>query len=607
MKEFAPMPGVHAVTLYRKVEHDDKEGWEKQYYRIKIFDEEGKKYANVESDTFPNNMRLTNFEARSIRPDGTIVPFTGKPADKLVAKYKSLSLNQKTAAIPDVQVGSIVEYRYTIKWETGWLYDSVWQVQDNLPTRDAEFSLRYNTGGGYGISWLTYFLPQTMQPKDDKGVVRLAVHNIPGLEKESNMPPESEVRARVEFMYGTSSKPEDYWKEQATQWTKWAEEYMNKKKAAQAEVSAVVGASDTPDQKLRKLYARVQKIRNLTYEPEKSEKELEHEKLKQNNNIEDVLKHGYGYHNTLVRTFVALARAAGFDATMIRVTERDQHFHHAEVPKIDRYDTELAVVKIDGKDVYLDPGIPFCPYGLLSWEDTGTYGLMLDKDHAVWQKTPDPVVTDSMQKRVASLELNPDGDLAGQLTVTLLGQDALYERISERDNDDTQKKKDIEDLLKKWLPSGTTVELTKVDDWKAASDQFEVVAKISIPGFAAVTGKRVMIPVSIYPGADQNRFEHAKRIMPVYLRHPYREFDEISVKAPEGMKVETVPQARTSPNSFADLTLAVNKEQNTYTIDRQVTVKRYFFETAEYPSLRAFLDGVKSAGDEQVVLRASTK
>jgi len=610
MKDFALLPGTHALILYRKVEHDDKEGWEKQYYRIKIFDEEGKKYANVETDTYPNGMRVTNFEARTIRPDGTIVPFTGKPNDKLVAKYKSFSLNQKTLAIPDAQVGGIIEFRYTLKWDANMLFDSVWHLQDHLVTRDADFSLRYDTGAGYSVQWLTYFLPKEMLPKDDKGLVHLSLHNLPALEKEDYMPPESEMQARVEFMYvpfGAPHNAADYWKETAKFWTKVAEDYMNKKKAAQAEVATVTAASDAPEVKLRKLYDRVQKLRNLTYEHEKSEKEQEREKLKENNNIEDVLKHGYGGQNQLNRTYVALARAAGFDATLIRVTERNQHFHHSEVPKFDRYDTELAVVKLNGKDLYLDPGVPFCPFGMLSWEDTATYGLMLNKDGAVWQKTPDPDPAQSMQKRTAELVLDRDGELKGELSVTLQGQDALYERLQERDDDEAQRKKDLEDMFKNWLPAGTTVELAKVDDWNSANDLFVVTAKIDIPNFGAATGKRLMLPVSIFPGSDKHAFQHAKRVNPVYLRNPYREFDEITVKVPEGMQVETLPEAKSTPTAFADMSLKVSKENDSVKIDRQVVMKGYYFDLPQYANLRTFLDGVKSAGDEQVVLRAAAK
>ncbi|HET9695318.1 MAG TPA: DUF3857 domain-containing protein [Terriglobales bacterium] len=606
MKDFAPLPGAHAVILYRKVERNDKEGWEKQYFRIKILDEEGKSNANVETDTLPSSIRFSNLEARTIHSDGSMVQFQGKPLDKLVAKYKGIRLYAKAFTLPDVQAGSIIEYRYRTSWDTNILYDSQWTVQEALATRDADFSLKYGAESGIGIAWLTFLLGN-QQPKDNKGTVTLSLHNIPGLEKEQYMPPEKELRARVEFTYyeGQMKKPDEFWNDSAKTWYKNAEDYMNKKKAAQAEVATLVAPADTPEAKLRKIYDRVQKLRNLTYEREKSEKEQEREKLKDDHNIEDVLKYGYAYHNQLNRTFVALARAAGLDATLIRVVERDQYFHHKDVPKWERVSSELAIVKYGGADHFFDPGIPYCPFGLLSWEDTGTMGLLLNKEKADWQKTPEPTPMESMEKRSADLELDSDGALKGQVAVLFEGRDALYERLHHRDDDDTQRRKEMEDMFKNWLPSGSTVELAKIDDWESSTDKFTVSAKVTIPSFGAATGKRMMVPISVFPGADNHAFRHARRVYPVYFRNPYREADEITIKIPDGMQIETLPDKRHVPTPFADLDLDTAKEGNTYKVNRQVVVKGYFFPQDYYPALRGFLDQVKAVGDEQAVLRAA--
>ncbi len=609
MKDSPAFPGAHAVILYRKDERNDKEGWEQEYYRIKILDEQGKEHANVETETLLNSIRFSDFEARTIRPDGSIVPFEGKPVDKLIAKYKGVSLYAKTFTLPDVQVGSIIEYRYRTSWGTNVLYDSLWNVQEWLPVRDADLSLRYNAGGGFGLSWQIYFLDSNSHPKDNNGVVTLTMHNIPGMEKERYMPPEKELRARVEFTYfeGTMKKPDEFWKDKAKEWTRSAEDFMNKKNVAQNEVATVVVASDDPEVKLHKIYDRIQKIRNLTYEHERSAQEQEREKLKPNNNIDDVLKHGYAFHNQLVRTFTALARAAGFEATLIRVTERDQYFAHREIPRWERVSTELAIVQVNGQERFFDPGVPFCPFGLLSWEDTGTLGLVESKDAAVWKETPQPQIKESLRKRTADLQLDRDGVLQGTVTVAFEGQDALYHRLSERDNDESQRKKDLEEMFKDWLPAGTGIELAKVDEWNAATDRFTVTAKVNIPNFASATGKRVMVPISIFPGSDNHPFRHARRVYPIYFRNPYREADEITIKVPDGMQVESLPSARQFPTLVGDLTFTAEKQANAYKINREVVMKGFFFPPNYYGEIRSFLDKNKAIGDEQAVLRASAK
>ena len=45
-------PGAHAMILYREMHTDDVERFQTHYYRIKIFAEEGKKYADIEIPYF---------------------------------------------------------------------------------------------------------------------------------------------------------------------------------------------------------------------------------------------------------------------------------------------------------------------------------------------------------------------------------------------------------------------------------------------------------------------------------------------------------------------------------------------------------------------------
>ena len=55
-----------------------------------------------------------------------------------------------------------------------------------------------------------------------------------------------------------------------------------------------------------------------------------------------------------------------------------------------RLDANIALIKLNGKDLYCDPGAAFTPFGLLPWMETGVAGLRLDKDGGTWIKTPIP-------------------------------------------------------------------------------------------------------------------------------------------------------------------------------------------------------------------------
>jgi hypothetical protein len=205
------------------------------------------------------------------------------------------------------------------------------------------------------------------------------------------------------------------------------------------------------------------------------------------------------------------------------------------------------------------------------------------------------------------MTLEADGSLNGEITIAYEGRAALRRRLISREDDDAERKKDMEKVFKNLIGAGADIELLKIDDWSASSDKFTVTAKVSLPGFATPTGKRLMLPVSLFPGADKHPFTHARRVNPIYFHAPYREIDEISVKVPENLQVESLPKTRTLPAEFAELKLSADKDGQAIKIKREVTMNGYYFPRQYYPNVRDFLDRVKAVGDEQAVLRAAAK
>ena len=130
-------PGAAAIILFRQVDRDDtgNNAHENDYFRIKILTEEGRKYADIEIPFFKNQGNVVNVRARTIRPDGSIANFDGKVFDKTIAKAKGLKYLAKTLTLPDVQVGSIIEYYYTIDLAEHFVFDSHWILSNELFTR----------------------------------------------------------------------------------------------------------------------------------------------------------------------------------------------------------------------------------------------------------------------------------------------------------------------------------------------------------------------------------------------------------------------------------------------------------------------------------------
>ena len=96
-------PGAAAILLYREVTTDDLKGIQTEYRRLKVLTDEGKKYADVEIPYVEKLFHVENIQARTIRPDGSAVNFTGQTFDRTVVKARRTSVHVKTFTLPEVQ------------------------------------------------------------------------------------------------------------------------------------------------------------------------------------------------------------------------------------------------------------------------------------------------------------------------------------------------------------------------------------------------------------------------------------------------------------------------------------------------------------------------
>jgi len=608
MTSLPEAPGAPAVILYRQVDRDDgRSAHEFNYVRIKILTEEGRKYANVEIPFFKETGTVLGIKARSIRADGSIAQFDGKVYEQTIVKAKGFKYLAKTFTLPDVQIGSIIEYHYMTDYNEAYVYDSNWVLSNELFTRHAKFSLKPNPDFALRWNWPEGLPAGTQPPKEDHGTIRMDAQNIPAFLVEDFMPPENEMKFRVDFIYSEETSlekdPAKFWKAESKKQNDKVENFVNKKKAMEQTVAQIVAGADSQDAKLRKIYAKVQQLRNLNYENEKSQQEQKREKQKEVTNVEDLLKRGYGNGTQITWLFMALARAAGFDASPVLVARRSDHFFKAIVMNARQLNDNLVLVKLDGKDLYFDPGTAFTPYGMLPWWETSVSGLRLGKDGGGWVETPLNDETQSKIERKTELKLDSEGTLTGKLTVTYWGSDAQSLRIEERIEDETSRKKLLEDMVRETIPAAIEVDLVNNPDWSSSSPSLQTEYSLKVPGWVAGAGKRALLPVGLFSSPEKSIFEHSGRVHPVYFHYPYRKIDDITIELPLGWKVASLAKSVDRDVKAAAYTMKSEDNSGSLHLTRLLRSDLVMVPPNSYGALRAFFQVVRTGDEEQVVLQ----
>jgi len=607
-------PGAPAIILYREVDRDDDKyrPHEDNYVRIKILTDEGRKFADVEIPFFKEMEEIDHIHARTYRPDGSEIDFGGEVYEKPLMRARSGRVMAKTFTLTDVQAGSIIEYSYTINFHDFYIYNSNWILSQELFMKDAKFSLKpfQNTTdmvAPFRLRWTWQGLPAGTEPKSDvREVVRMEVHDIPAFEIEDHMPPEDELKSRVDFIYDQElpvKNPAEYWKRYGKKRNQQLEEFLGKRDAMEPVAAQMVAPGDSALEKLRKIYSKVQQVRNTSYEVQKSEEELKRANEKPLQNVSELWKREYGSGAQITWLYLALARAAGLDASGCWVSSRQRFFFKPELMQSAKLNSNVVRVKVDGKDMYFDPGGAFTPFGMLEWGETATQGLCLNKDGGEWVETTLPQADESQIQRNAKLNLMPDGSLKGKLTVTYTGLEAMYRRLNQRHADDAGKKKFLEDQNQEAAVAAIQLELTNQPDWKSSDAPLVAEFSMTVPGWLTGSGHRVLLPATMFVASEKHIFEHANRVNPIYFDYPFTETEDLTVTLPSGWQVDTLPAAKVQDGHILYYSRKAESSPGTVHLTRAYKVDFLLVETKYYAGLRNFYQVVRTGDDAQIVLQ----
>ncbi len=574
---------------------DHPAGITSEYYRIKIFGEEGKKFADVEIPYlpgYPASQRVTDVAGRTIRPDGTIVPFDGKIYDKVLYKSRRRQWKARAFSLAGVEPGSIIEYRYQVRSRQNLLFDEAWILQREIPLLHAKLTLRpYNTRGQY-TSFFTYVgLPAGKIPELKGAAYNLEVENIAPFTEESYAPPEESLAARVNFYYtDPSSTPDHFWTVNQAEWTKSVEKFIGNDKS----YAPYVQKGADPMTTLKNVYAKAQSLKNLSYVSESSDEESA--------NGAAVLAKGAGYSHEITRAFVGMARAAGLDAYVMKVAPRSEGFFSPQLLDASQVSEEIAAVaqNVGMPPKYFDPGTPGAPFGVVAWDKTNVPGMKMMKGATlIWTKIEDTRPDDAVLQRKADLHVNGEV-VEGTVTATFNGQEALRWRSNTWSDDDETRTKAFEDEAKSWFANGATVKLEDLSGHK--THEGPLVAKYSVKVPVAMAGSRLMVPLSFFAAAQKNPFAPATRTHPVYFHYPRRTEDEVTMTLPETLAPAALPPPATYDVGAMKYAGVATRDGRTITFKRSMTVDALLIEAKHYNALRNFYNAVVAADQRPLLL-----
>lgn len=602
-----------AEALFWEVRVDDSRPEElvlKNYIRIKVFTERGKESQSKVDLPYLGSTRVRDIAARVIKPDGTIVNLKKEDVfERTIVKASGIKYKAKSFALPGVEPGVIVEYRWEEVIPDGSANRLRLQFQREIPVQQVNYFLKPFAG----MRYITFHMEEAKFVKDKDNFFKLAKTNMPAYREEPRMPPEDEVRAWVFLFYSDDTKldAEKYWKDFGRKYFELIKDEMKVNDEVKTAVAGIIGSATAPPDKLERIYDFCRtKIKN-TNDDASGISDDERKKLKGNKSPAETLKRGTGSGANIDMLFAALAKAAGFDARPAVSGNRDDLFFSAGVANGYLLGSSFVAVRVGEGWQFFSPSEMYTSFGMLGWPEEGQAALITDSKEPLWVKTPMSPPEKSLESRTGKFRLLEDGTLEGDVRIEYTGHLGFEKKEYNDDDSPAQREETLRNSVKARMSTAEVSDI-KIENVTDPIKPFVYVYHIRVPGYAQRTGKRLFLQPAFFEHGLGPMFTASERVHQIYFHYPWSEKDTIEIDLPDGFALDNADAPTpfgAGPVSQYNVTIGVTN------VGRKLVYRRDFFfggggkllfPANSYSQLKILLDRLHNNDEHTITLKQNS-
>lgn len=609
-----------AEGLFWEVKIDDNPEGDlifNHYLRVKVFTERGRESQSkvdlIFGKMWGGEIRIKDIAARTIKPDGSIVELKKDDIyERTIVKGSGLKFKARSFAMPAVEPGCIIEYRWReIRVNTDANYVRL-QFQRDIPVQRVQYSIKPFSYPNATFNSITLHGQSTKWVKEKGGYYSTTMTNMTAVYEESRMPPEDQVKTWMLVYYQKAGleklTPEKYWLDLGKNYYERTKSLIKPNDEVKRMAASLIEGANTDDEKIANLfdYCRY-KIKNITNDASGLTSE-ERAKIKDNKSPSDTLKRGTGTPFDIDLLFASLANGAGFDARIALLPDRGDIFFDKALPNAYFMAPRNVAVNIGGTWKFFDPGWDYLPFGMLRWQEEGQQALITDSKNPVWVNTPMSSHEKSLVKRTAKLKLTEDGTLEGEVRVEFTGHFAVDRKEDMDEESETEREETVRDELKNQM-SAAEISNVKIENVTDHVKPLVFSYHVRFPNYATRTGKRLFLQPAFFQHGLKPLFATASRKYPVYFHYPWSENDLVEFELPKGYEFDNAD----APAGFSSGAISEYKPGLAASTDGSLLIyKRNFFfggggsvlyPVESYPLVKNYFDMVHKQDNHSIALK----
>ncbi len=579
-----------------------------QHVRFKILNDRGKRYGEM-AIRAAKYSRVSNITARTIRPDGTIVPVT---QDQIFEKVVFQAGDYKETAwvfnFPAVEPGAILEYRYD-------RHDDSLVFLDPFYFAGPEFTLKARVTQAIpedmGYSLLCDLCPRSQPPtvtnwRDGKAKGKLysqELHDLPGYRKELLMPPPRDVTPRLEMVLSAWNNHFDWalgrqdrffidWPSVALYASSYYQAAVKNGLAALRPVVEgwVRGMAD-PQDKIKAILRHVQRdFRYLSFTYVTGHVRP----------IEMMLKGKIADNEDKGVLLIAALKTIGIDAYPTLVSGRDGGSLNPKFFSLSQFThTVVALPQAGGAYQFLDPTVTFVPFGFVPWKDSGAEGLLLKGTQGEMLTLPVKNELSVGRYRV-TVRPHPDGRADLVVEGQFFGEDAADLREDLAPASEVGRKSYLEEWVGKRRP-GATLASYSIENLEDPDQPLLLKMSIESPGLVTKADQVELVKGCVLTCVQSNPVSRGGRQYPFYVDRGWNEDETVVVEAPEGMAPAQMPKPVVAKSALGSFSLSCMAQgDGSIRCSRQFAARRTRLPESEQAGIRAMFDQIVE-GDRTTV------
>ena len=308
----------------------------------------------------------------------------------------------------------------------------------------------------------------------------------------------------------------------------------------------------------------------------------------------------YGDCKALSNFMISLLKEKGIKGHAVVIKGGEEYDDFIKDFTYDPFNHIICCVPLGKDTVWLECTDQFLPPGYLSEFTANRYGLLIDENGGSLVHTPAYLLTDNVQQRKISADLDNEGNLKFESKTS-------YKALCQDDVESTIHHLSREEQLNKLksefsLPTYDVLSFDYREDYSKRIPVIHESLKIAVNNYAQVSGKRIFINPDILTRYTEKLPEEKNRRFVIDLKDENHYIDSVQISVPAGYETESKPRDLELKNKFGKYSNRTILSENKIIYYREFEQYSGRFPASDYADVEKFYNDIYEADHKSIVL-----